>query len=117
MPSSSSTTCVLYLRDLPYQEAEYVAEFTAMLRDYRAACGPRPFERCPHRAAVAGAYLLLEGDWENLVTVSEHLLAAPETARRSWSAPGSPPTWSSGTAASTGATRTWTPTRAAPRST
>ena len=65
---------VLYLRDLPYQDPGYVAEFTAMLRDYLGGLRPEAFERCPHRAAVAGAYLLLADDWDNLVTVCEHLL-------------------------------------------
>ncbi|HEU5428090.1 MAG TPA: CDP-glycerol glycerophosphotransferase family protein [Actinocrinis sp.] len=65
---------VLYLRDLPYQEPEYVAEFTAMLRDYLRTLRPEAFDRCPHRVAVAGAYLLIEDDWPNLVTVCEHLL-------------------------------------------
>ncbi len=65
---------VLYLRDLPYQEPSYVAEFTGMFRDYLRTLRPEAFDRCPHRAAVAGAYLLIEDDWPNLVTVCEHLL-------------------------------------------
>lgn len=65
---------VLYLRDLPYQEPQYIAEFTGMFRDYLRTLSPEAFERCPHRVAVAGAYLLLEDDWPNLVTVCEHLL-------------------------------------------
>ncbi len=65
---------VLYLRDLPYQEPGYVAEFTEMFRSYLRTLRPEAFERCPHRVAVAGAYLLIEDDWPNLVTVCEHLL-------------------------------------------
>ena len=65
---------VLYLRDLPYQEPGYVAEFTAMFRDYLRTLRSEAFDRCPHRVAVAGAYLLIEDDWPNLVTVCEHLL-------------------------------------------
>ncbi len=65
---------VLYLRDLPYQEPGYVAEFTAMFRDYLRTLRSEAFDRCPHRIAVAGAYLLIEDDWPNLVTVCEHLL-------------------------------------------
>jgi CDP-glycerol glycerophosphotransferase len=74
---------VLYLRDLPYQDPQYVAEFTAMLRDYLRGLRPEAYARCPHRTAVAGAYLLLEGDWDNLVTVCEHLLDRDrESAKR-----------------------------------
>lgn len=65
---------VLYLRDLPYQEPEYFVAFTRLFQDYLRGLRPEAFERCPHRAAVAGAYLLLEGDWDNLTTVCEHLL-------------------------------------------
>ncbi|HEU5332102.1 MAG TPA: CDP-glycerol glycerophosphotransferase family protein [Actinocrinis sp.] len=65
---------VLYLRDLPYQTPEYVAEFTELARDYLGTLHPEAFARCPHRVAVAGAYLLLQRDWPNLVTVCEHLL-------------------------------------------
>jgi CDP-glycerol glycerophosphotransferase len=65
---------VLYLRDLPYQEPEYIAEFTALFKDYLATLRPEAFDRCPHRVAVAGAYLLLHDDWDNLVTVAEHLI-------------------------------------------
>ena len=65
---------VLYLRDLPYQSPAYVAEFSELLRGYLATLSPEAFERCPHRVAVAGAFLLLRDDWANLVTVSEHLL-------------------------------------------
>ncbi|HEU5356459.1 MAG TPA: CDP-glycerol glycerophosphotransferase family protein [Actinocrinis sp.] len=65
---------VLYLRDLPYQEPAYVAEFCDMFRDYLRGLRPEAFDRCPHRVAVAGAYLLIEDDWPNLVTVCEHLL-------------------------------------------
>jgi CDP-glycerol glycerophosphotransferase len=65
---------VLYLRDLPYQDPEYIAEFTGMFRDYLRTLRPEAFARCPHRVAVAGAYLLSQDDWANLVTVCEHLL-------------------------------------------
>lgn len=65
---------VLYLRDLPYQDPGYIAEFSALLRDYLAGLAPEAFERCPHRVAVAGAYLLMADDWANLVTVCEHLI-------------------------------------------
>lgn len=65
---------VLYLRDLPYQAPEYVAEFTELVRDYLTTLHPEAFSRCPHRVAVAGAYLLVQRDWPNLVTVCEHLL-------------------------------------------
>jgi CDP-glycerol glycerophosphotransferase len=65
---------VLYLRDLPYQAPEYVAEFTESVRDYLGTLHPEAFARCPHRVAVAGAYLLMQRDWPNLVTVCEHLL-------------------------------------------
>jgi CDP-glycerol glycerophosphotransferase len=73
---------VLYLRDLPYQESEYFVAFTRLVQDYLRGLRPEAFERCPHRVAVAGAYLLLESDWENLVTVCEHLLdRSRETAK------------------------------------
>lgn len=65
---------VLYLRDLPYQEPEYIAECTALFRDYLGTVTPEAFDLCKHRVAVAGAYLLLEGDWENLTKVAENLL-------------------------------------------
>lgn len=65
---------VLYLRDLPYQEPGYIAEFTEMFRSYLRTLRPEAFDRCPHRVAVVGAYLLIEDDWPNLVTVCEHLL-------------------------------------------
>ena len=65
---------VLYLRDLPYQEPAYIAEFTGLAREYLRGLSPEAYARCPHRSAVAGAYLLLEDDWANLVTVCEHLL-------------------------------------------
>jgi CDP-glycerol glycerophosphotransferase len=65
---------VLYLRDLPYQDPAYIAEFSELMRGYLATLSPEAFERCPHRVAVAGAFLLLRDDWDNLVTVSEHLL-------------------------------------------
>ena len=65
---------VLYLRDLPYQAPEYVAEFIELVRDYLGTLHHEAFTRCPHRVAVAGAYLLLQRDWPNLVTVCEHLL-------------------------------------------
>jgi CDP-glycerol glycerophosphotransferase len=65
---------VLYLRDLPYQSPDYVAAFTGLMRDYLDTLRPEAFARCPHRVAVAGAYLLQRRDWPNLVTVCEHLL-------------------------------------------
>lgn len=65
---------VLYLRDLPYQDPGYIAEFTALFQDYLATLRPEAFERCPHRVAVAGAYFLMRGDWDGVVTVAEHLI-------------------------------------------
>jgi CDP-glycerol glycerophosphotransferase len=65
---------VLYLRDLPYQEPDYIAECTALFRDYLGTLTPEAFDLCKHRVAVAGAYLLLEDDWENLTKVAENLL-------------------------------------------
>ncbi|HET9171082.1 MAG TPA: CDP-glycerol glycerophosphotransferase family protein [Actinospica sp.] len=66
---------VLYLRELPYQTDEYIAECRALFRDYlRTLPLEAAFARCDHRVAVAGAYLLLEEDWPALVTISENLL-------------------------------------------
>jgi CDP-glycerol glycerophosphotransferase len=65
---------VLYLRDLPYQEPDYIAECTALFRDYLRTLTPESFDRCRHRVAVAGAYLLLEDDWDNLTKVAENLM-------------------------------------------
>ena len=73
---------VLYLRDLPYQDPDYVAEFSDMVRTYLRGLRPEAFERCPHRVAVAGAYLLIEEDWPNLVTVCEHLLDRPRESAK-----------------------------------
>ena len=66
---------VLYLRELPYQTPEYIEECRTLFRDYLATLPlEQAFAQCPHRVAVAGAYLLLREDWPNLVTISENLL-------------------------------------------
>jgi CDP-glycerol glycerophosphotransferase len=66
---------VLYLRELPYQTPEYIAECRSLFRDYLTTLPlEQAFARCTHRVAVAGAYLLLKEDWPNLVTISENLL-------------------------------------------
>ncbi|MBR7832322.1 CDP-glycerol glycerophosphotransferase family protein [Actinospica durhamensis] len=66
---------VLYLRELPYQAPEYIEECRTLFRDYLATLPlEQAFALCPHRVAVAGAYLLLREDWPNLVTISENLL-------------------------------------------
>lgn len=66
---------VLYLRELPYQTEEYIAECRQLFRDYLLTLPlEQAYARCPHRVAVAGAYLLIKQDWPNLVTVSENLL-------------------------------------------
>jgi CDP-glycerol glycerophosphotransferase len=66
---------VLYLRELPYQTDEYIAECRRLFSDYlRTLPLEAAFARCTHRVAVAGAYLMLEEDWPALVTISENLL-------------------------------------------
>ena len=66
---------VLYLRELPYQTDEYIAECRQLFRDYLQTLPlEAAFARCTHRVAVAGAYLLLREDWPALVTISENLL-------------------------------------------
>ena len=66
---------VLYLRELPYQTDEYIAECRELFRDYLQ---PLPLEqafaRCSHRVAVAGAFLMIKEDWPQLVTTAENLL-------------------------------------------
>jgi len=66
---------VLYLRELPYQTPEYITECRELFRDYLNTLPlDRAFARCGHRVAVAGAFLLIEEDWPNLVTIAENLL-------------------------------------------
>ncbi|MBR7828126.1 bifunctional glycosyltransferase family 2 protein/CDP-glycerol:glycerophosphate glycerophosphotransferase [Actinospica sp. MGRD01-02] len=66
---------VLYLRELPYQTDEYIAECRQLFRDYLQTLPlEAAFARCRHRVAVAGAFLMLRQDWPGLVTVSENLL-------------------------------------------
>ena len=66
---------VLYLRELPYQTDEYIAECRRLFRDYLQTLPlAAAFARCEHRVAVAGAYLLLKEDWPGLVTIAENLL-------------------------------------------
>jgi CDP-glycerol glycerophosphotransferase len=66
---------VLYLRELPYQTDEYIAECRELFRDYLQTLPlEAAFARCTHRVAVAGAYLILKEDWPALVTISENLL-------------------------------------------
>ncbi|HWG24899.1 bifunctional glycosyltransferase/CDP-glycerol:glycerophosphate glycerophosphotransferase [Actinospica sp.] len=66
---------VLYLRELPYQTDEYIAECRRLFRDYlRTLPLAAVFARCDHRVAVAGAYLLLKEDWPAIVTIAENLL-------------------------------------------
>lgn len=66
---------VLYLRELPYQTEEYIAECRQLFRDYLLTLPlEQAYARCSHRVAVAGAYLLIQQDWPNLVTVAENLL-------------------------------------------
>jgi CDP-glycerol glycerophosphotransferase len=66
---------VLYLRELPYQTDEYIAECRQLFRDYLQTLPlEQAFARCTHRVAVAGAFLTIKEDWPHLVTVSENLL-------------------------------------------
>ena len=74
----------LYLRDLPYQDQDYIAECTTLFRDYLATVRPEAFGICDHKVAVVGAYLLLAGevataegpgpDWDSVVAVAENLI-------------------------------------------
>jgi CDP-glycerol glycerophosphotransferase len=74
----------LYLRDLPYQDQDYIAECTALFRDYLSTVRPEAFTLCDHKVAVVGAYLLLCGevattegpgpDWDSVVAVAENLI-------------------------------------------
>ena len=73
----------LYLRDLPYQDQDYIAECTALFRDYLSTVRPEAFTVCEHKVAVVGAYLLMVGDvasadgpgsdWDSVVAVAENL--------------------------------------------
>jgi CDP-glycerol glycerophosphotransferase len=66
---------VLYLRELPYQTDEYIAECRQLFRDYLQTLPlEQAFARCTHRVAVAGAFLMIKEEWPELVTVSENLL-------------------------------------------
>ena len=66
---------VLYLRELPYQTDEYIAECRQLFRDYLLTLPlEQAFARCSHRVAVAGAFLLIREDWPNVVTIAENLL-------------------------------------------
>ena len=66
---------VLYLRELPYQTDEYIAECRQLFRDYLQTLPlEQAYARCSHRVAVVGAFLLINEDWPNLVTVAENLL-------------------------------------------
>ncbi|HEV2640954.1 MAG TPA: CDP-glycerol glycerophosphotransferase family protein [Actinocrinis sp.] len=74
----------LYLRDLPFQDQDYIAECVALFRDYIATLDPAVFTNCEHKVAVVGAYLLMVGDvatadgpgsdWAGVVAVAENLI-------------------------------------------
>ncbi|MFB1049317.1 hypothetical protein, partial [Streptomyces chrestomyceticus] len=53
---------VLHLRDLPFRDAEYRAEFARLSAGYLATLDPEAYGRAQPLQAICG-YLLGRGDW------------------------------------------------------
>ncbi|MEU7230379.1 bifunctional glycosyltransferase/CDP-glycerol:glycerophosphate glycerophosphotransferase, partial [Streptomyces chrestomyceticus] len=64
---------VLHLRDLPFRDAEYRAEFARLSAGYLATLDPEAYGRAQPLQAICG-YLLGRGDWANLLPAVDALL-------------------------------------------
>ncbi|MFB6440498.1 CDP-glycerol glycerophosphotransferase family protein [Streptomyces sp. NPDC056411] len=63
---------VLHLRDLPFRDNAYRREFAELSREYLAGISPEAYERVQPIQAIC-AYLLQQGDWENLIPAVDTL--------------------------------------------
>ncbi|MFJ8674110.1 CDP-glycerol glycerophosphotransferase family protein [Streptomyces sp. NPDC093589] len=64
---------VLHLRDLPFRDAAYRAEFAELSKEYLSSIAPEAYERVQPIQAIC-AYLLQQGDWENLIPAVDTLI-------------------------------------------
>ncbi|NUP14588.1 MAG: bifunctional glycosyltransferase family 2 protein/CDP-glycerol:glycerophosphate glycerophosphotransferase [Streptomyces sp.] len=76
---------VLHLRDLPFRDAAYRQEFSALARTYLDSIDPAAYDEVEPIHAVC-AYLLRESDWDNLLPAVDTLtnrdkVSAPLTER------------------------------------
>ncbi|UQA95044.1 bifunctional glycosyltransferase/CDP-glycerol:glycerophosphate glycerophosphotransferase [Streptomyces halobius] len=63
---------VLHLRDLPFRSESYRREFAELSREYLGSIDPEAYERVQPIQAIC-AYLLQQGDWENLIPAVDTL--------------------------------------------
>lgn len=63
---------VLHLRDLPFRDAAYRQEFAGLARDYLAGIDHAAYDEVQPIQAIC-AYLLEQGDWENLLPAVDTL--------------------------------------------
>ncbi|MFD7708952.1 CDP-glycerol glycerophosphotransferase family protein [Streptomyces sp. NPDC059786] len=64
---------VLHLRELPFRDAVYRREFAALARPYLDSVDPAAYDEAEPIHAVC-AYLLRQGDWDNLLPAVDTLL-------------------------------------------
>lgn len=63
---------VLHLRELPFRDAAYRAEFARLARAYLTSVDPAAYDEADPVHAVC-AFLLLKGDWDNLLPAVDTL--------------------------------------------
>ncbi|MEU4846084.1 bifunctional glycosyltransferase/CDP-glycerol:glycerophosphate glycerophosphotransferase [Streptomyces gilvosporeus] len=63
---------VLHLRDLPFRDESYRQEFAELSREYLSGIAREAYERVQPIQAIC-AYLLQQGDWDNLIPAVDTL--------------------------------------------